>query len=63
VVHPRKLLARHSFSNSETLDLLGDVIVGNSEREMLCQLSLSRNLVELCANSTLNYWGAEWYVT
>jgi hypothetical protein len=38
---PRKLLVRHSFSNSEMLGLLCHVIVVNVEHHMLPQLSLA----------------------
>ena len=41
---PRRLLVRHSSSNSEMLGLLCHVIVVNVEHHMLPQLSLSRNL-------------------
>jgi hypothetical protein len=41
---PRRLLIRHSSSNSEMLGLLCHVIVVNVEHQMLPQLSLSRNL-------------------
>ena len=41
---PRRLLIRHSSSNSETLGLLCHVIGGNVEYQMLLRLSLSRNL-------------------
>ena len=58
VGRPRRLLIRHSSSNSEMLGLLFDVIVVNVEHRMLPQLSLSRNFVELCANSALNCWSA-----
>ncbi len=44
VGRPRRLLVRHSFSNSEVLDLLCHVIVVNMERDMLPQFSPSRNL-------------------
>jgi hypothetical protein len=44
---PRRLLIRHSSSNSEMLGLLCHVIVVNMEHHMLPQLSLSRNSAEL----------------
>jgi hypothetical protein len=44
VDRPRRLLIRHSSSNSEMLGLLCHVIVVNVEHHMLPQLSLSRNL-------------------
>jgi hypothetical protein len=44
VGRPRRLLIRHSSSNTEMLGLLCDVIVVNVEHHMLPQLSLSRNL-------------------
>jgi len=44
VGRPRRLLIRHSSSNSEMFGLLCHVIVVNVERHMLPQLSLSRNL-------------------
>jgi hypothetical protein len=44
VGRPRRLLIRHSSSNSEMSDLLCDVIVVNVEYHMLPQLSRSRNL-------------------
>jgi hypothetical protein len=47
VGRPRRLLIRHSSSNSEMLGLLCDVIAMNVEHRMLLQLSLSRNFVEL----------------
>jgi len=43
-VRPRKLLIRHSSSNSDLLGLLCHVIVANVEHHLLLQLSLSRNL-------------------
>ena len=47
VGRPRKLLIRHSSSNSEILGLLSHVIVLNVEHHLLPQLSLT-------ANSALN---------
>ena len=44
VGRPRRLLIRHSSSNSEMLGLLCHVIVVNVEHHMLPQLSLGRNL-------------------
>jgi hypothetical protein len=41
---PRKLLIRHSSSNSDLLGLLCHVIVANVEHHLLPQLSLSRDL-------------------
>jgi len=38
---PRSLFVRHSFPNSEKLDLLFHVVVVNVEPNMLSQLSLS----------------------
>jgi hypothetical protein len=43
VGRPRRLLIRHSSSNSEMLGLLCHVIVVNVEHHMLPPLSLSRN--------------------
>ena len=44
VGRPRKLLIRHSSSNSEILVLLCHVIVVNVEHRMLPQLSLSKDV-------------------
>jgi hypothetical protein len=44
VGRPRRLLIRHSSSNSEVFGLLCHVIIVNVERHMLPQLSLSRHL-------------------
>jgi hypothetical protein len=41
---PMRLLVRHSFSNSEVLGLLSDVIVVNVEQHMLSLLSLRRGV-------------------
>ena len=41
---PRKLLIRHSSSNSDLSGLLCHVIVANLEHHLLPQLSLSRDL-------------------
>jgi hypothetical protein len=49
--HPRRLLVRHSFSNSEALGLLSHVIVVNVEHHMLPPFSLSRNLWKSRGNS------------